>query len=140
MKDFEFFEHTADAKFKAYGKTLEEAFSNAARAMYTIITDISKVKPKKSYLVEVSAKKKESLLFDFISKLVYLTDTEGFLLSDVQTLKIIPMDSSYSLNAVLLGDVAGLHELSTQVKAPTYSDMFIKEEKGLVTLQMVLDI
>ena len=138
--DFEFFEHTADAKFKAYGKTLEEAFANAARAMYTIITDISKVKPKKTYTIEISAKKKESLLFDFISKLVYLTDTEGFLLSNVKKIKLTSIAAGYSLNAVLLGDTAGEHELSTQVKAPTYSDMFIKEEKGKVTLQMVLDI
>ena len=30
MKTFEFLEHTADIKFQAFGKSIEEAFSNSA--------------------------------------------------------------------------------------------------------------
>ena len=37
MKCFEFLEHTADAKFKAYGRNLEHAFMNAAYAMSSIM-------------------------------------------------------------------------------------------------------
>jgi len=140
MKDFEFLEHTADAKFRAYGKTLEEAFANAVRAIYAVMTDISKVKPRKMHTLEVEARKKESLLFDLIAKLVYLIDTEGFLLSGVESLKISRSAEGYSLKATLTGDAAEGYEIKTQVKAPTYSDMFIKEEKGQVTIQMVLDI
>mgnify|MGYP006451174011 FL=1 len=39
MKNYEFLEHTADEKFRAYGKTLEEAFINAALATAKIMTD-----------------------------------------------------------------------------------------------------
>ena len=44
MVKFKFLEHTADAKFQAYGKNMEEAFSNAALAMFSIITDTKKIK------------------------------------------------------------------------------------------------
>jgi len=30
---FKFFKHTADVEFEAYGKTIEEAFENAAIAL-----------------------------------------------------------------------------------------------------------
>ena len=43
MDKYKFFEHTADAKFQAYGKSVEEAFSNAALAMFSVITDTSKI-------------------------------------------------------------------------------------------------
>ena len=41
---YKFLEHKADAKFQAFGKSLEEAFSNAALAMTSIMTDPKKIK------------------------------------------------------------------------------------------------
>ena len=43
---YKFLEHTADAKFQAFGATLEEAFSNAALAMFSVMTEPEKIKPK----------------------------------------------------------------------------------------------
>src|SRR3989344_5902493 len=43
---YKFLEHTADAKFQAFGATLEEAFSNAALAMFSVMTEPGKIKPK----------------------------------------------------------------------------------------------
>ena len=39
MKKFEYFEATADIGFKAYGKTMNEAFENAGLAIFNIISD-----------------------------------------------------------------------------------------------------
>ena len=44
-KRFEFLEHTGDAYIAAYGKTLEEAFENAALATFEVMTDVEKVEP-----------------------------------------------------------------------------------------------
>ena len=41
---FEFFDVTADVGYRAYGETLENAFENAALAMFEVITDTSTVK------------------------------------------------------------------------------------------------
>jgi archease family protein len=46
-KKFEYFEVTADAGYWAYGSTIEEAFENAALAMFELMTDTAKVQPKK---------------------------------------------------------------------------------------------
>ncbi len=39
---FEFLEHTADVYIRAHGKTMEEAYENAALAMFETITDTGK--------------------------------------------------------------------------------------------------
>ena len=54
-KKFEFFEVTADVGIKSYGKTLEEAFENAALAMFEVITDTSKIEPKIERKIEVES-------------------------------------------------------------------------------------
>ena len=42
QKQYEYLEHTADVKFLAYGKTLEEVFENAALAMFNVMIDTEK--------------------------------------------------------------------------------------------------
>ena len=43
QKQYEYLEHTADVKFLAYGKTLEEVFENAALAMFNVMIDTGKI-------------------------------------------------------------------------------------------------
>ena len=140
MKPYEFLEHTADAKFRAYGKTLEEAFTNAALATTAIMCGVKKVRQSIEKTINVAAKKKESLLFDFLQQLVILLDTEGFLLGGVKSLTISKNKEGYSLHAIILGDSADHYEIHTAIKAVTYNDMFIKEEQGLITIQVVHDL
>ena len=43
-KTFQTFEHTADIGIRAFGRDLPEAFGNAARGMFSQITDLRKVR------------------------------------------------------------------------------------------------
>ena len=45
-KKFEFLEHTADIKFRAFGKTLEEVFENSALAVSSIYSKEKKISLK----------------------------------------------------------------------------------------------
>lgn len=140
MKKFTFFHHTADAKFQAYGKTLQEAFSHSALALTHIMTDTEKVSPKIKNEIKLSSLKLESLLYDFLEQLVILLDTDGFILSRVSKMKISKKKQVYSLSATILGDNADSYDVHSYVKAITYNDMFIKETQGLVTIQVVPDL
>lgn len=136
--EFEYLEHTADVKFKAYGKTLEEAFCNALRASMNVIVDIQKVKGKQHKEVSIESRNLESLLYDFIEELLFLFDTEGFIACDTKDIKITE-DEKFHIKAVLSGDPIGDHELHGDVKAVTYNDMEIKKDEGY-ELTVVLDI
>lgn len=138
MDRFKFLEHTADVKYEAYGKTLEEAFESAALAVHTVITQ-DKVKALISKKIKVKAKTKRALLYDFIEEIVVLMDTDNILISDVK-LKISGKEGSYSLEADVKGDLYKNYECHGAIKSMTYSDMEIKEEKNKVKLTIVLDI
>ncbi|MGV8161808.1 MAG: archease [Candidatus Nanoarchaeia archaeon] len=139
---YEFLEHTADVKFKAYGKNLEEAFCNAAKATIDLMTDIKKIMPKSRKKIIIEANTKEALLYDFLEELIYVMDTEGFLTCNIQKIIIDTKNPNYKfvLKAELVGDYAKNYDVHTYIKAVTYNDMQILETKSGVTLQVVHDI
>lgn len=137
---YKFLKHTADVKFQAFGKTLEEAFSNAAIATFEVMIKTKKIEKNITKKVEINAEDKESLLYKWLEEMLYLLDTEYFMLNSVKNIKI-SKGKPYLLKAEIVGDkFEDKYELHGAVKAVTYNEMFIKEEKGKVTVQVVLDI
>jgi SHS2 domain-containing protein len=137
---YEFLPHTADVKFRAYGKSLEEAFSNAALALTEVIVEPSKIKAKVEKEIEVESEDEKALLYDFLEQFLFLLDTEGFLLHEVKRLKIEKKED-YVLKAVVVGDSElEEYETETHIKAVTYQEMEIKKERNRFILQVVLDL
>ena len=71
-KQYEYLSHTAEAKFAAFGKTMEEAFSNAAYAAENIIVETEKVKPKIKKKISIETKHLKALLYDFLQEFLVL--------------------------------------------------------------------
>ena len=141
MKPYEYFEHTADVKFRAHGKNLEEAFSNAAFAMFNVMINNEDVQPVMRKSISVNGKDLKALLYNFLEEILFLLDSEHFLLSKVDKIKIDRMSGAYVLTALIVGDKTGdKYETSGDVKAITYNEMEIKEEQGGCSVQVVLDI
>ena len=72
MKTYELIDHTADIGLKAYGKTLSEAYENAAKGMFDIITDSSEIESVGQYDIRLEAPDLGQLLVDFLSELLFL--------------------------------------------------------------------
>lgn len=141
MKPYEYLPHTADVRFRAYGRTLEEAFSNSALAMENIMLDTKKVVPNIERKIQVRAKEPERLLFEFLGRLLFLLDAENFVLNKIGTIKISRKGAQYILDAVAVGDeISEKYETMTQVKAITYNEMSVKEEKGIWVVSAVTDV
>lgn len=141
MEKYKYFEHTADTKFQAYGKTREEAFSNAALAMFNVITDTNKIKPKIKKGIVGKGHDLKSLLYNFLEEFLFLLDTEHFLLNKVQDIFFENKGKELHVCATVLGDTfKDQYETSGDIKAITYNDMEIIEKEDKVTLQVVLDL
>jgi len=137
MKNYKFLPHTADVKFQAFGKTLEEAFKNCAYALTETITDYKKIKPTTEKTIEIESENQESLLYDFLEQFLILLDSEGFILNKIKSLKI----TKNKLTAKIIGDTKPeKYKINTHIKAVTYQEMFIKKEKGQYVIQVILDI
>jgi SHS2 domain-containing protein len=140
MEKYRILPHTADGKFQAYGKTLGEAFENAALAMSSLMWDWTKVESRIRHFVHVRGADREQLLVKFLGEIVYLFDTKQFLLGKVDGLRIRPEFEGYSLEALLGGDsLSDRYEICGDVKAVTYHDLKI-EECGGFTVQVVVDM
>lgn len=137
---YEFLPHTADAKFKAFGKTANEAYRNAARAMFAIMTDIDQVKKIFKFPVNVRSSRKESLLFDFLDNLIFLLDTEGFLLADCDVKVANNRDGTWSITGHVVGDSVKGYDVSGNVKAVTYNDLEVLHRDNQWLIQVVVDI
>jgi len=137
-KNFIFLEHTADIKFQAYGKNIEEAFENSALALKESICGKIKIKKKQKKKVKVKGNDPESLLYNFLEEFLYLVDAENFLVKKIENLKITKKD--FTLDATIIGDKASDYEFTNDVKAITYNEMFIKKENNKYTAQVVLDV
>ena len=138
---YEFLDHTADAKFRAYGSNLQQAFENAALATFSILINPDKVSAKTQHNISVTVKTKESLLYDFIEELLFFLDTEGFVLSKVENLKITKGDA-FILTCIVYGDsFKNYNTITGNIKSVTYNDMIIDENfEDKVMVQVVVDL
>lgn len=141
MKTYEYLPHTADVKFRAYGRTLEEAFENAATAMFNVMVKTDDVKPKVTRKIAAAGEDLQSLLQQFLEQFIILLDTDNFFLSEIKELKISSRNGKYSLAAVAVGDEAKNYEtIGPQVKACTYNSMLVRQEGKNWVVQVVVDI
>ena len=74
-----------------------------ALASFNIIVDTDSVKPALKKEFTISAKRDTALLYDFLEEILFLLDTEGFILSKVESLKIDGGDE-LTLSATIYGD------------------------------------
>ncbi|MCD4759619.1 archease [archaeon] len=132
---YKYLAHTADAKFKAFGKNIDEVFVNSALAMFNILGDTSKVKPIKKKKIKLKTNSYESLLYDFLEELLFLFETKRLFLHEVKDLKI---SENFFLSATVVGDDLGNYDLNGDIKAVTYNDMKIsKTNKGYEAVVVV---
>ncbi|QGR18948.1 archease [Stygiolobus azoricus] len=138
-KKYEFFDHTADIGIKAYGRDLNEAFENAALAVFEVMTDTSKVEPKESREIEINGMDLENLLYRWIESLLVYYDSELLLFGKFK----VKIDlENLRLNAIAWGEKFNpdKHERRTVVKAMTYHEMSIVKTNNGYELTFVVDI
>lgn len=144
MDKYEFFDKTADAKFKAYGYTLEESFKNALEAMNSIMFKISDIEDyefdKEKREVSAEGTNLETLLYNFLEEAIFLLSAESFI-GLVSKIQITELDEGYELTATFIGTQSLNFESTGEVKAVTYNEMHVKtNENGMWECQVVVDL
>ena len=138
MKTYELIDHTADVGLKAYGKTLAEAFENAAKGMFDIITDKSEVESIGQYDIELEAPDLEQLLVDWLSKLLFLNSSRNEVFG---FFKINIDEKNIKLSAKVFGEKFNIskHKVGSEIKAVTYHMLEVKKKKPFY-VQILFDI
>ena len=137
-KDFEFIDHTADIGITAYGADMKQIFANAARGLFSIITNLDNVASTKKLDIQVIAPDREALLLQWLNELIYLFETRKMLFSRFE----ITVITDTEVKAKAFGEKINLkkHELKTQVKATTYHMLKIEQNELGWTAQVIFDV
>lgn len=135
MKNFVFLEHTADIKFQAFGKTIEEMFENSFLALNKSIYGRKNIKQSKEKIIKVQGKDYESLLYNFLEEIIYFLEADSFICGEIKDVRV----KGFKISATLIGDKRERYNFTNNIKAVTYNEMFVKKQDNLWKCQVVLD-
>ncbi len=136
-KDFEIVDHTADVGIIAYGADISQAFANAARALFSLITELDDVAEVLYRDMELTASDEESLLVEWLNELIYLFDVENIVFKRFDITQL----NNTRLKARSYGEKvdSSKHKLKTGVKAATYHMLKVDKGDGC-KVQVLFDI
>jgi protein archease len=133
----------ADAAFEATGDSLSELFTAAAGAVIETMVNPSSVGSRFERDIEHTEEDPASLLFDWLSDLVYLKDAEGVLFHTAfATVTREAPSGRWRLRGRLIGEPIDpdRHELRADIKAVTKHLYEVRQEDSRWRAKVVLDI
>lgn len=141
MEKFKYLEHTADAKFVARGRTREDVFMNSTYAMFNLLTDIKKIRPKTSVKIFLKSKTIENLLIDFLNELLFLLEVKNFVAAmKGHSIKITLRPGEAEIKGRIKGDDIKKYEHHGHIKSATYNELSFKKIPYAYRAQIVVDI
>ncbi|WP_022853650.1 archease [Thermodesulfatator atlanticus] len=137
---YETFEHGADIGIRGIGKTLEEAFINAAKALFSLmVLNLEDVRPEVKVSIEAYAETLEELFIEWLNKLLSEAGMENLVFSEFGC----EIDQK---KCTLKGFAAGeridenRHELGEEVKGATFTMLKVEKVGELWVAQCVVDV
>ena len=137
-KVFEIIDHTADVGIIAYGADIKQLFSNAALALFSLITEPESITEKLHHNLEISSEDIDSLLVEWLNELIYLFDAEHVLFNKFEIKSL----SHNRLKATCYGEKIDplRHKIKIGVKAATYYMLKIDRDNDSYKAQVIFDI
>lgn len=137
MRRFRFIDHTGDIGVVVYGRDLPELFRHAAQAFFQIITEPAKIQERESHKISLECNGREELLVTWLNEFLFLFETKGLLFSRFD----LQIKNGQSLDAIVWGEeyAEGHHPIKTVIKAVTFHQLEIRQEKGIWKTQIIFD-
>jgi protein archease len=141
-KRFEFLEHVSDAYIEAYGRSIEEAFENAALAMFELMSDTATVEPRRSDRFQLEAHDEYALLYKWLETLLVKFEMDMILYSRFSITSIKKSNGMLTLSAKAEGETYSKekHPTKVEVKAVTFHRMEIETKPDHVVVRYILDL
>ena len=133
---FEELEHTADIRIRVKASNIENLFSDAARALMTVMYGSISPGTIRRH-IEMDAPDTVSLLQGFLSELIFISEVEELVISGAE----VRIGGTH-LSADLIGEPfsKGKHTGGREVKGISYSDLTIAREHDSYILEVIFDV
>ena len=138
---FEWLEHTADIGVRGIGRSMEEAFCEAARGMFAMMVDLADISGQKELEVHCRASSHESLLVAWLAELIAQKDLTDRLFSSFEV-KIDRKPEGLVLHGRCHGDEIdpARQHLGTEVKGISVCGLRVEVSKGLWVAECIVDV
>jgi SHS2 domain-containing protein len=136
---FEIFDHGADVGVLGWGASVEEAFIQGAKAMFSLMTeDLQSVKCRDQIQVQVAGYDMESMFVAWLNGLLTQSDLHGLLLTEFE----VHLENNFLLTGWARGEPFDVdsEESGVEVKGATFCQTAVYEDNGKWVAQCVVDV
>ena len=135
---WEHFRHVADIGVRGVGRTLGDAFEQAALAMTAVIVTPDSVAAREVIEIDLSAPDHEILLTEWLNALIYEMATRRMLFGRFE---VLIEDHHLSARAWGEGIDVGRHQPTVEIKGATFTELRVSRgPEGLWYAQCVVDV
>lgn len=130
--------HTADLGISVRGNSCGDLFRNAGLALMELLVDIKAPKSDKELKISLDGNDLPDLMVKWLSEILYLFEGEKLIVNEIfinsissnkitSTISVMKFDNKY-------------HEILREIKAVTYHQIDVKEQKGFWTARIIFDL
>ena len=139
---WEHFEHVADVGVRGRGNTPAHAFEEAARALFSLLSDdLAAIRPSVEERVVCESRNLEELLVAFLNELLFLFGARRVIFGRFNV-RIDPEAGRFRLTAIAQGEPfdPARHEFTVLPKGATFTALEVAERDGEWIAQCVVDV
>ena len=137
-KKYKLIDHTADFGIQVFGADSQELFTNAALALFDVITETDMLKSLDSCNITASGEDWSDLMVNWLREILYLWNGKEMLVKAVQILSL----SEKKISAKIYFDayMPDRHIINTEIKAVTYHQIQVKSSPSGWEARVIFDI
>ena len=138
---FRYLEHITDAYIEAYGESMEEAFSYAAKGTVNVMFEIKDIQGTSKVDFRIEGVDYYELLFNWLERVHLFITIDNQVISNFE-LKISKLDSKFQLTGSGMAETIDIikHGYKIEIKGITYHEMEILQQGNQYKVKFILDL
>ncbi len=137
-KNFRIVGTTADIAVVAYGESLQKLFAHAAEGLTFVFAEPDQIEKIEKRVIKLLGSDIENLMVKWLNEVLYFFEVKEFLGKEF---KILTLDENH-LHAEIAGETykREKHLIKTEIKAATYHQLALKQQKGQWKAKIIFDL
>lgn len=122
---YKLIDHTADFGIHVFGTDLKDLFSNAAFAMFDLITDIKSLKGENQSSLNVKGSDRPDLMVNWLRELLYIWNGKEKLVESINIISITENELAAKIKFDSFDPAR--HSIKNEIKAVTYHQIQVNQ-------------
>jgi len=137
-KKYNLTDHTADFGIQVFGSDSQALFTNAALALFDVITETDALKGHEACNITAPGADWADLMVNWLREILYLWNGKERLVKSIRILSL----SENKISAKIFFDayIPHMHTINTEIKAVTYHQIQVKSSPSGWEARVIFDI